>query len=133
MQDLGLWGTIVRAKYLKNGFVFYWFCKETNCLKASSNIWKAFTDASMVIKEYIGWKVGNGRQISFDQSLRLNGNFFKPSLNLYISLLQRGVSCLEDVVSFPFSRGVVQKWKSAWDLGLEGVLALEWEDLLKFV
>lgn len=105
MQDSGLWETIVRAKYLKNGSVFDWSCKENNCLKASSNIWKAFTYASTVIKEYIGWKVGNGRKISFDQNLWLNGNFFKPSLNLYISLLQRGVSCLANVVCNPFSRG----------------------------
>lgn len=119
------WGKIIRAKYIKVSSIENWFRKGLPSTAGVSNIWNGLLISFNTIARWISWFPGNGRAIRLGLDPLVGGSpSFKFSLELKFHLNANGYFTLAHASGFGSVRG--NRWLSASQLGLVGVMADEW-------
>lgn len=123
----GLWGSVIKDKYLQGLSVQLWIRRGCSRLKGASNMWNGFTSAFQILVEWLAWKVGNGLHVLLGVDPIIGGpSQFKFSWELGVFLRERGFITLHHAIPATFSVSPLQAWISAEQLGLRGTLAKEW-------
>jgi hypothetical protein len=124
----GLWNLVLKKKYLKGIYLTSWLCKEEYKFQVASFIWKIFMGSLPIIKQWLAWSIGCGKQImiGLDPFIRCNASFrLSDSLiqhlnNLHIFSLAQ--------TTLPNAPGTQQSWLNANHLGLSGEMATKWNN-----
>ena len=61
--DNGLWGKVIRVKYLKNIPLSIWLRNKCKTTTTSSEIWRSVTKTLPFIAGDLGWMIGRGVQV----------------------------------------------------------------------
>lgn len=122
----GLWGRIIRMKYLKRLPVHYFLCDHTLHSGEASTIWRSLLKSLPVIQHSIAWDVGRGTLVTvgIDPIPGLSDSYsLSPALVKFFHDKQLSVIrqfCL-------FLPDTQQRWLRSDELHLEGNLAVEWD------
>jgi len=119
----GLWNRVLKKKYLKGIDLTSWLCIEEYKLPVASIILKHFMNLLLVIKRWMAWSIGNGKQviigldpfIGSNDSYRITGPLIKHLNKLHIFSLTQA--------TFPFEVGLKKEWIETNHLGLTIELA----------
>ena len=113
-----LWGKVLSSKYFPDGSIQEWIRKRDKTFKIGSIGWKSLVLAFPQVGNWLGWLVGNGREIRVgEDTWSRAGGRFKLSENLITKLRSSGIRTLNQAYVTTPQR--VTLWKSSKDLGLE--------------
>jgi hypothetical protein len=123
----GLWGKVMKEKYLENKEVEVWLRQERKYFKGASNIWKGLVKAYDILGHWVVWKIGRGTKliVGKDPWIGCSGNY-NLSEPLRHALQVKGITCLVDATNLMVQEVGIQSWKNAESLELEGLLDEEW-------
>jgi hypothetical protein len=119
----GLWNLVLKKKYLKGIDLTSWLHKEEYKFPVASIIWKNFMGSLPIIKRWLAWSIGCGKQIMIgldpfigcNASFRLSDSLIQHLNNLHIFSLAQA--------TLPNAPGTQQSWLEADHLGLSGEMA----------
>jgi hypothetical protein len=126
----GLWNSVLKKKYLKGIDLTSWLRKNECKFPVASIIWKNFMNSLPLIKRWLAWSIGCGKQVILgldpfiggNTSFSLSGPLIHHLNNVHIfSLAQAAI---------PNGVGTNQCWLEANHLGLSGEMATEWNNFL---
>jgi hypothetical protein len=73
----GLWGKVMKEKYLENKEVEAWLRQERKYFKGASNIWKGLVKAYDILGHWVAWKIRRGMKliVGKDPWIGCSGNY----------------------------------------------------------
>jgi len=94
----GLWGKIIRCKYLCHLSVEQWIRVDPKSHHGASNVWKMLVSVFPLLRQWVAWKTGHGNQVRLgeDPWVGARENYYL-SLNLRNHLRERSFVCLKEV------------------------------------
>lgn len=124
LNDLGLWGSILKSKYMFRLPLELWLCKNNHLHSTPSFLWRSFHISMSHINQDLGWKVGRGNciYIGIDPMVGIERPFL---YNLMLDWLhEKHFVSLQDI--YVFINQHTPSWLSSSDLGLPLSLVPEW-------
>ena len=114
-----LWGSTMRVKYYRKSLKEEQFILLAKTHKGGSICWKSLVLEFPLIRNWVAWKIGNGRSIHIGWDPWVgSGENFRLTNHLITQLVDRGVRMLADASSQTEEhRGTVSK--TTQELGFE--------------
>jgi hypothetical protein len=126
----GLWTSVLKKKYLKGIDLTSWIRKNESKFSVASIIWKNFMNSLPLIKIWLAWSVGSGKQVILGLDPFIGGNalctlsgpLIKHLNNVHIFTLAQA--------AYPYASGNNPCWIDTNRLRLSGEMATEWDNFL---
>lgn len=120
----GLWGRVIRDKYLHGLSIIEWFRKPIKKTHDSSNVWNGLLDTFPMLNSFTGWLVGDGFQVRVGvDPLYGCSAILKPAT---VQALHSWDLFFLNQAKNPFSSDQSNYWLMAEDIGLMGMDGLDW-------
>lgn len=125
--DGGLWGKLIRDKYICPESIAGWLCSGKYLKQNSSVLWAGLVKLVPYIRRWLNWQVGNGYQVIIGRDCILGHP--QPVLNAdTIQILNAmGIQFLNQVFMPTADSEHGGFWLSATTLALNGRVADEWD------
>ena len=127
-----LWSQIIKHKYLKNLPVDIWLRQKTFKVQGTSHMWNGFIHAMSWITRYLGWKIGNGKNIKvgIDPIAGVSSEYTLPE-DLRSYLEDYGILTLSDALNRGIVTSSTDYWISTDELELCGPWKEAWNNYIK--
>ena len=119
-------------KYLKNLLVDIWLGQKNFKVQGTSHMWNGFIRAMSWITRYLGWKIGNGKNIKvgIDPFAGVSSDYFLP-VDLISYLEDYGICTLSDALNRGIATSLTEYWITTDGLELGGIWKESWNNYIK--
>jgi hypothetical protein len=131
MED-EIWDWVIKENYLPYVSVATWLRSAQVIQPLASHFWKNLMNSLPLIIHWLSWKPENGYSIliGLDKILGI-GNTTILSQELLLALKIQNIHYLYQTKAQSSWGYISDQWRSNEDLGLSGILALEWKTYIR--
>lgn len=119
----------IRLKYMGNRHISFWFRYKSLGPSRGSAIWRSFHKIHCFLFKNLVWNFQTGNNILIGLDLMLGGEEVSPIPPQLLHILhQKGIFYWAQAIDE--WQGAIPSWKSANVLGLNGLLASQWNNII---